>query len=220
MLRIVQPEKNLFQLFCYASDRSFAASVVQEGKKLAEEAIVLGVRGSSYVQSRFHRSSEELEAPASEFSKSPPSADSDQTPLIAAPAPNEANPLMDGAKKVARGVKGAAEEVLVLGVRGYSYMEQELARSASNASEDMEPLVLDQEDPIMTSSWVNVENVDEIKSESPVSAAPIIAVDPELQVNLVELSAMGFGDEELNKTVLMRNKNSLEAAITELLSPQ
>lgn len=207
MLRVLQPEKNTFQLFCFASEQSFTETLLTKGKNLTEEAIVLGVRGRSYVENKFRHSPSANEKSAAPAPESTPTS----APLSNASADAEEQPeesaIVNGAKKVARGVKQCAEEVAVLGVRGYSYMEHELNRSSSSQNNSEAEAELEVVSPSISSSWVQVE-------EAPPAAPP---VDPELQRNLDQMRDMGFEDVEMNRALLMRNKNNLEDAVSELL---
>jgi len=80
------------------SAQNIAASAAEEVKKAAEEALVLGVRGYSYAQDQWNRTT---------------------PPAVTAPIekPKEHQPL----------VKKVAEEAIVLGMRGYSYAQHQLS---------------------------------------------------------------------------------------------
>ena len=119
--------------------KSLAARVAKDSKQAAEEAIVLGVRGASYVEHRWNNSPAEA-AVTAPVAAAAADASSNASPLTAASPSDTAvtgekqeeeeegsssfvEKIAETGKQIAETGKQIAEEALVLGVRGVSYVE-------------------------------------------------------------------------------------------------
>eukprot|EP01084_Bolivina_argentea_P218748 371142_1 len=104
---------------------------------MAEEAIVLGVRGSSYVQNKWKQAQSPPASPKKEkknvWVKTPPAPQGAQEQPVSEEEEEERDSF---GNKIVKGAKSVAEEALVLGVRGYSYIDNEWQTRSNNASED------------------------------------------------------------------------------------
>jgi len=175
--------------------KSLAARVAKDSKQAAEEAIVLGVRGASYVEHRWNN------APAAAAVTAPvaaaaPEASSNAAPVSATSPPStvtesahdeeeqeEEEDEPSFVTKIAETGKHIAEEALVLGVRGVSYVEHKW-----NSAGRIAPAVLSDEEEeearveegkaeekaapkhvVMSDSWVNMPS----PVVAPVPAAPV-----------------------------------------------
>jgi len=185
--------------------RSLAARVATNSKQAAEEAIVLGVRGASYVEHRWNNAPGEA-AVTAPVAAAAPEASSNAAPVsVTSPSDaatekahknteeTEEDDEPSFVTKIAETGKQIAEEALVLGVRGVSYVEHKW-----NSAGRIAPAVLDEEkrddaeaakpEPpkpvVMSDSWVNVPSSSSPSASPPssVSAAPIPAAPKPVQL--------------------------------------
>jgi hypothetical protein len=231
-----------------ATASAAGARVAQTGKQLAEEAIVLGVRGVSYVEQKWNTTNAPA-VPAAPVTPSEPPMTPDspqsQSPEVAHNDENNNGPVKSFVTKIAEGGKQLAEEALVLGVRGVSYVEHQWGAHAAAApaavpvQTEMQAFSVPPASPAsvptsgLSDSWVNVEQSVASAPRSqqlptPVPVSPVEHLLIELVrtkkyiykfvLNLLCLQdAMGFRDRESNIVALEQSKNNVEDAVACLL---
>lgn len=229
------------------ADQSIGSRIIGATKQAAEELLVLGVRGASYVENQLS-SSGDSNSNAPKPEEQPAAAEPAPVPaaapvVVPAPAPDvPAVPAAAPAEQSSIGAIGsrifgvtrqAAEELLVLGVRGASYVENRLSHSNEDLSSSppavagvipppvatAAPVVVD--NAPLSSSWVNVAPASAAPAPPAVpsvaSSASSVVPDFELERKLQDLSAMGFKDEALNRATLIKFNLDLEKTVEDLL---
>jgi hypothetical protein len=227
--RSVQPgQDGIFRLQTTKVRDSIPARVAKTSKQIAEEAIVLGVRGASWAGHKWNGSGA---VPAVEAEQAPvvtpgtPPVSETSVPVESGSPPSPGSNNNASSKslvvKIAEGGKQLAEEALVLGVRGVSYVEHQWhggspALQEIKSEQPQQPAAVPPaaSSSPMTESWVNVEQ--SVASAPPAQQVVVSQIDG--LVN--ELVAMGFSDREQNLRALQRCNNNVEDAVASLLGDQ
>ncbi len=172
------PQDDIYRLTTFKGRDSITTRVAKTSKQIAEEAIVLGVRGATWAESKWNGSGPvQIAAPVT-APVEPPALETSTTAVespVGSPSAN--SNIKSIAVKIAESGKQLAEEALVLGVRGVSYVEHQWNTSApapvaAAAAAAPESVPVSPAPPAMSESWVNVEAASTVVSAPPAEEIP------------------------------------------------
>ncbi len=245
---------------------SFASRVAQGGKHVAEEAIVLSVRGASYLEHHWNNSPPEAAVTAPVADVTGDAVGNDRSRRLIAPPPPAAAEVSEKKKKeeekknekkkeeedgneeqekeaefsfvdrIAVTGKHIAEEALVLGVRGVSYVEHRW-HTANQEKNDRAEVLLPAAEVSAPAAEVSVPAAEVFSKPAPPATppkplvlcdswvhfvptppAPLLSEEEKKKERLLgELRAMGFSDQLRNEAALVSANYSLEDAVATLL---